>query len=63
MTSWQLYAEAAMPASTQWHPRSVQRNRIRRHLTEFWHAEMEIAGLQMTMLWSMAKAWFCTSHC
>ena len=45
--SWQLYAEAAMPALERLYTiaRSfrAEKSRTRRHLTEFWHAEMEIA--------------------
>ncbi len=45
--SWQLYAEAAMPALERLYTIApsfrAEKSRTRRHLTEFWHAEMEIA--------------------
>lgn len=45
--SWQLYAEAAMPALERLYTMApsfrAEKSRTRRHLTEFWHAEMEIA--------------------
>ncbi len=45
--SWQLYAEAAMPALERLYTVApsfrAEKSRTRRHLTEFWHAEMEIA--------------------
>ena len=45
--SWQLYAEAAMPALERLYPMApcfrAEKSRTRRHLTEFWNAEMEIA--------------------
>ena len=45
--SWQLYAEAAMPALERLYTIApsfrAEKTRTRRHLTEFWHAEMEIA--------------------
>ena len=45
--SWQLYAEAAMPALERLYTLApsfrAEKSRTRRHLTEFWHAEMEIA--------------------
>ena len=50
--SWQLYAEAAMPALERLYTIApsfrAEKSRTRRHLTEFWHAEMEIAwGLSL----------------
>ena len=45
--SWQLYAEAAMPALERLYTIApsfrAEKSRTRRHLTEFWHAEMEVA--------------------
>ena len=45
--SWQLYAEAAMPALERLYTMApsfrAEKSRTRRHLTEFWHAEMEVA--------------------
>jgi len=45
--SWQLYAEAAMPALERLYTMApsfrAEKSRTRRHLTEFWHAEMEMA--------------------
>tara|TARA_Y100000589_G_scaffold126122_1_gene120190 strand:+ start:672 stop:2000 length:1329 start_codon:yes stop_codon:yes gene_type:complete len=45
--SWQLYAEAAMPALEKLYTIApsfrAEKSRTRRHLTEFWHAEMEVA--------------------
>ena len=45
--SWQLYAEAAMPALERLYTIApsfrAEESRTRRHLTEFWHAEMEVA--------------------
>ena len=45
--SWQLYAEAAMPALERLYTIApsfrAEESRTRRHLTEFWHAEMEMA--------------------
>ena len=45
--SWQLYAEAAMPALERLYTIApsfrAEKSRTRRHLTEFWHAEMEMA--------------------
>ena len=45
--SWQLYAEAAMPALERLYTIApsfrAEQSRTRRHLTEFWHAEMEMA--------------------
>ena len=45
--SWQLYAEAAMPALERLYTVApsfrAEKSRTRRHLTEFWHAEMELA--------------------
>jgi len=45
--SWQLYAEAAMPALERLYTVApsfrAEKSRTRRHLTEFWHAEMEVA--------------------
>jgi len=45
--SWQLYAEAAMPALERLYTIApsfrAEKSRTRRHLTEFWHAEMELA--------------------
>ncbi len=45
--SWQLYAEAAMPALERLYTIApsfrAEDSRTRRHLTEFWHAEMEMA--------------------
>ncbi|MBP51247.1 MAG: asparagine--tRNA ligase [Euryarchaeota archaeon] len=45
--SWQLYAEAAMPSLERLYTMApsfrAEKSRTRRHLTEFWHAEMEIA--------------------
>ena len=45
--SWQLYAEAAMPALEKLYTIApsfrAEKSRTRRHLTEFWHAEMEMA--------------------
>jgi len=45
--SWQLYAEAAIPALERLYTMApsfrAEKSRTRRHLTEFWHAEMEIA--------------------
>ena len=45
--SWQLYAEAAMPALERLYTMApsfrAEKSRTRRHLTEFWHAEMELA--------------------
>ncbi len=45
--SWQLYAAAAMPALERLYTIApsfrAEKSRTRRHLTEFWHAEMEIA--------------------
>ena len=45
--SWQLYAEAAMPALERLYTIAPSfragKSRTRRHLTEFWHAEMEVA--------------------
>ncbi len=45
--SWQLYAEAAMPALERLYTIApsfrAEKTRTRRHLTEFWHAEMEVA--------------------
>ena len=45
--SWQLYAEAAMPALERLYTMvpsfRAEKSRTRRHLTEFWHAEMEMA--------------------
>ena len=45
--SWQLYAEAAMPALERLYTIApsfrAEKSRTTRHLSEFWHAEMEIA--------------------
>jgi asparaginyl-tRNA synthetase len=45
--SWQLYGEAAMPALERLYTMApsfrAEKSRTRRHLTEFWHAEMEMA--------------------
>ena len=45
--SWQLYAEAAMPALEKLYTIApsfrAEKSRTTRHLSEFWHAEMEIA--------------------
>ena len=45
--SWQLYAETAMPALERLYTIAptfrAEKSRTRRHLTEFWHAEMEVA--------------------
>ena len=45
--SWQLYAEAAMPALERLYTIApsfrAEKSRTRRQLTEFWHAEMEVA--------------------
>ena len=45
--SWQLYAEAAMPALERLYTIApsfrAEKSRTTRHLSEFWHAEMEVA--------------------
>ena len=45
--SWQLYAEAAAPALERLYTLApsfrAEKSRPRRHLTEYWHAEMEVA--------------------
>ena len=57
--SWQLYAEAAMPALERLYTMApsfrAEKSRTRRHLTEFWHAEMEIAWASTKMSCSMVR--------
>ena len=58
--SWQLYAEAAMPALERLYTIApsfrAEKSRTRRHLTEFWHAEMEVAWAGNTDIMTHGEA-------